>query len=494
MSDLAGKKQAGEFSIDGKEIFGELTVDGRDSLLRLRHKEEFNRNHLNGECILGRLHDLVKVSLIDCVSSGIGSAGGGSERYHFAEVFPHYVISGARHVSSNEEIISAIHFIIDDARILFHDFRAFGTVYQSDDIIQAVAKTLREKSRHELAIGSEPLVAYFAGQRQVFKVDTLIGTVSADHNPIGSFGTPDGVAIKNQIPVTISFAAPVRFEDAFDRVYALARYFEMLIGRQQNLKDIGVVLGDGKSPDQYLKVDWSMAPQRDARKMKRDPHQRDILLSPIFEREKFESVLVGYFQREPLWKTARSRFASKFNMGQHYDVDRLIATANIFDILPASIFPPAPVISQELKGARDRARKEFRSLPPNSDRDSVLNALGRIGELSLKKKIGARVNLILDRTGAAFPELATVADEAVNCRNYFVHGGHSQDFDYSSNYYVVWFFVDALEFVFGASDLIEAGWDVASWLKKGTMMSHPFGEFKSQYRENLQRMKTALVE
>jgi hypothetical protein len=41
---------------------------------------------------------------------------------------------------------------------------------------------------------------------------------------------------------------------------------------------------------------------------------------------------------------AAARFASKFNQRYSYDVVRLIATANIFDILLHSVFPPGPPI------------------------------------------------------------------------------------------------------------------------------------------------------
>jgi hypothetical protein len=174
-------------------------------------------------------------------------------------------------------------------------------------------------------------------------------------------------------------------------------------------------------------------------------------------------------------------------------VDRLIAAANIFDILPDTVFPPNLPIPDEMEVARDKARALFRELPQSSDRASVLGVLGRIGKLSLKRKIGSRVKLISDRCGTAFPELLTVTERAVDCRNYFVHGGE-RDFDYASKYPVIWFFVDTLEFIFGASDLVEAGWDINRWLGEGSMMIHPFGVYKIQYSENLQRFKQAIKE
>jgi hypothetical protein len=39
-----------------------------------------------------------------------------------------------------------------------------------------------------------------------------------------------------------------------------------------------------------------------------------------------------------------------------------------------------------------------------------------------------------------------------------------------------------LEFIFAASELVEAGWDVEKWAKQGSCGSHPFGELRQHYR------------
>jgi hypothetical protein len=84
-----------------------------------------------------------------------------------------------------------------------------------------------------------------------------------------------------------------------------------------------------------------------------------------------------------------------------------------------------PPVADNLKEAGEKAKELFTALPQSSDRDSVLSALGRLGTLSLKRKIAARVKLISDNT-VAFPELAMITEKAVNCRNYFVHGSSNQ--------------------------------------------------------------------
>lgn len=131
------------------------------------------------------------------------------------------------------------------------------------------------------------------------------------------------------------------------------------------------------------------------------------------------------------------------------------------------------MLSAELDSAREQARTMFRTLPPSDERNSVLGALGRLGKNSLKQKIRHRAQILIDVVGERFPELCTVTDEAVNCRNHYVHGSEPR-LDYSENFGIVSFFTDTLEFVFAASDLVEAGWDLKAWSQQDTTMSHPF--------------------
>jgi hypothetical protein len=201
--NLAGQKQAGTFHVDGRDIFGELTVDGTSSLLRLRHEEPFNERAVSDGCMHGVLHDLVKVSLLGCISSGLGHAMRKDKRYDFAEVFPHHVISGDAHLTPNDKTISAIHFVIDDATSLFYDFDAFARVLRPGAYIETIANANKEINHRDVKTGSEPEIVYFAGRREIFKADTAIGVVTASHNPVCSMGGPAGVFIKNIIPVTI---------------------------------------------------------------------------------------------------------------------------------------------------------------------------------------------------------------------------------------------------------------------------------------------------
>jgi hypothetical protein len=202
--------------------------------------------------------------------------------------------------------------------------------------------------------------------------------------------------------------------------------------------------------------------------------------------------LTNWLDRQESWRDARWRFSTSFAKQNSYDPARLIGSANMFDVLPDGAVPQDIALTADLETARKASREVFQSLPRSAERDSVLGALGRMGTGNLKQKIRHRAQLIIDSTaGKRFPELVTVTDEAVNCRNYFVHGS-AQSFDYWSNFGAVNFMTDTLEFVFLASDLIEAGWNPKAWADSYSSMSHPLARFRINYRGNLQRLKTLL--
>jgi hypothetical protein len=135
--------------------------------------------------------------------------------------------------------------------------------------------------------------------------------------------------------------------------------------------------------------------------------------------------------------------------------------------------------------------KHFFLCPRSPERDSVLGALGRVGKANLKHKVRHRADKILKEAAHRFPELITVTDEAVNCRNFYVHGS-AASFDYDAHFDAATFFTDTLEFVFATSDLLESGWDIKAWSNSGTTMSHPFGRYRINYAPQLQALKALL--
>ena len=493
MKKARGSKQAGRFIVsNGREIYGELTLAGDKTSLYLQDEDEFSTRDVPGRRITGVLRDLTKVSLIDCVTmSGKGSVTRGAEGYQFATVFPHFVVSGETYLDPEQTNIVQVRFIVDDASTLFYDFDAFSLALDANPFIEGIVNANANAVSREIDTGPDPKILYFTGKKEIFAADTILGRVRASHNPSHNLGGPNGVWLKNTIVLAITFSAPVIFSEAISRMSTLLRYLELLVGRPQNIVSLNLETHSSQHPPAFLEVHWSLRPKRSPSRGGGKPHPADVLLDAIRRTENFSLVLKNWLDRDQDWRVARARFFNGFGKQNHYTIDRLIGAANMFDILPFSAVPLDNLLSDNIEHARKISRDAFSVLPKTPERDSVLSALGRIGKPALKRKIRHRTRLITDIVSGYFPDLDLVTDEAVSCRNYSVHGNDAH-FDYNANLDCVNFFTDTLEFVFAASDLIQAGWDVANWCSTPTSMSHPFTRFLINYREHLRELKAIL--
>lgn len=494
MHKLERSKRAGMFTVSpGRVVYGEITYAGRDTSLRLRDSAHLDTCQVEGGCLKGTLHDLTRVTLLDCVTVGVGNAGSRAEEYHFAEVFPHFVVHGDRQITGDEKVVTEVEFLVDDASTLFYDFDAFGTLIDARPLIgEVVGAKRRELEKwlgppRDVRVGPEPAILYFTGQHEILAVETVLGKVHATHHTSHSLGGPSGIYIKSKIFTGITFQNPTSFDDAINRTLSLLRFLEVIVGRPQNVLSLQVhVKSEGELPC-ILDVYWSMPPKRKANGGLR-PQPADVLINGAMQRDEFARVLCNWLSRDETWRDARVRFSDCFREQQLYTIDRLIGAANMFDILPCSAVPPDVPLPEELGCAKERCSAICKELTPSPERDSLLSALGMLGKSRLKNKIRYRAKLVTDAVGERFPDLITVTDEAVNCRNYYVHGGEPR-FDYGNHPEVRNFFTNTLEFMFAASDLIEAGWDIKGWCATYTSMSHPFGGYRVGYLNNLRRLK-----
>jgi hypothetical protein len=494
MSKISDQTHSGTFTIKGRDILGNLKVAGDKSDLHLYDKDFFHIGDDASDCIHGTLHDLTKVSLFQNICPGTGSQGGKAGHISVAHAFPHYVISGDYHLLPDAKVITRIDFRINDADMLFYDHDAFGEVIRSARFIEQIANANGEVRGKKVETGPYPHIFYFTGMYSMAKIPTAIGTVTADHSPSYRWPGPWGIEFNNRIVTGLDFDTPLDFTTALRRLIDLQRYLELLIGRPQNLTDVTLTVPvEGEEHPPRLSVDWSLLNSYDYSDEDRRPQPHDMLIEPIAAKEQFSDVTAKYFGRSDTWETARMRFATNFDKHRHYTIGRLVSAANIFDILPDVTYGAPPVLPSEIQEARTKAREIFKSLPASGDRESILSALGRLGKWSLKKKIASRLEKFLPVVVHKLPELGMVTERAVDCRNFFVHGG-DRKFDYIKHERLLWFFVDTLEFVFAASDLTEAGWDVKAWVDKRTSLSHRFGGYVFEYLADLKLLKQALAE
>lgn len=484
-------RKSGLFKISSDvEVPGELSLKGGATSLDL-YSTSFFSTH-GSQDIVGVFHDCSKVSLINCITmSGPGSGTSGKDRYHFSSLFPHFALFGDEHLTSADRKIVEVSFAVDDATTIFYDFDAFGSVINARPHMERIVES-KEEGR-PIEIGEDPLLFYFTGKYDIFSADTVFGKMSATHGISYSFPGPKGIHLQNTIRLNINFPTEQNLEMAIRAVIDSLRFLEVVAGRPQNVVDMAFRLTSStdKHP-RILDVYWSLPPRRKKDNGSTEPQPGDLPLQAGIDPKKFTTVLIGWLARHDEWRNARARYATASAYQNRYDTDRLIGAANMFDIMPASACRMAEELPPALKNAKEAARKVFRALPSSPERDSVLNALGRIGKPSLKRKVRDRVKLIIDAIGEKFPNLELVTDQAVDCRNYYVHGTPGK-FSYEVHSDQPIFFTDTLEFVFAASDLIDAGWDIAEWIKQGTTMSHPFGRYCVDYAARLSELKKLLA-
>lgn len=494
MMSFAGFRKSGTFIVPpGIEVQGDLILKGGKTTLDLFSNEFFNTHEIVDGCITGALHDRTKVSLIDCITTqGLGSSNRGVESYHFGSVFPHFVTFGNEHITSSDRKITRVSFQVDDAATLFYDFDAFGKVIDARPHIAGLVHTKQEVGR-DIPVGDDPMIFYFAGKCEIFMAETVLGTVSASHRPSYAMPGPHGISVNNRIDLDIAFKEGATVQEAITAVHTLLRFVEIIAGRPQTVLRLAFLLPEIEDRPKILDVYWSMSPTREDEEGDRKPHPGDLPIQAAETPEIFAAVLTTWLARDHEWRDARHRFSTAFAHQRRFTIDRIVGAANMFDILPSSAVPADVSLPRELEAAKNTSQVLFKALPKTIERDSVLNALGRLGQAALKHKVRARTKLIRDRIPSHFPELELVLDQAIDCRNYFVHGS-KRKMDYSAEFDQVIFFTGALEFVFAASDLVDCGWDIEDWAKQSSTMSHPFDHFRLDYQSRLTELKRALAD
>jgi len=474
---------------DGKSVIGDLRLKGSSTLLKL-HSDEFLSGIETASCVKGNAYSGEHLTLIDCHSPGTGhtSIKDAPTRYH-ADVFPHYVAVGGRHLEPGGACITAVHFTTTDLTTLFYDFDAFSHVIDARPIIDVVLQERRQMRPVEA--GEWPQVFYFTGKDCIAEVPTVIGKVSVHHRPRYSLGGPTGVFIKNRIVVSIEPEQPVTFHESMDRMYQVACFLSMAAGRTQGVDHVHVTtteVTDGIP--QSLTICPSYRWKATDKSEQHKPHPGDVPLDPIRNRAEFDAVLANWIDRHRGWRVARHRYLECMRRANKYGPDRLVAAANMFDILPLDAVPLAAGLPEDLATTRDVCAEMLRKHPPGIDRDSALSALGRLGQPSLPKKVAHRASIVEARLGSRFPDLRFVASVAIKCRNYFVHGS-SGDIDFRHVEPLVPFLTDALEFIFAASDFIEGGWDAQRWNSEAHGWGHGFARFRSEYDSALAELRRA---
>lgn len=348
-----------------------------------------------------------------------------------------------------------------------------------------------EQRDKKIEIGECPHLFYFTGKHEIFAVDTVLGKISTTYSISYSCPSPKGIHVDNKIRINIAFYSEKLVDEAIASALSVLMFLEVIAGRPQNISALTFSLANAEDHLKLLDVYWCMPPRRDREGESGEPNPSDLPIQAAINSDEFNIVLKQWMERHDEWRNARFRFSTMFAYQNEYNIDRIVGAANMFDILPSCAYPESVTMLSDLAEARDNACKAFKALPFSQERDNVLSALGRIGKATLKQKVQSRAKLITNVVDDRFPELEWVVAQAINCRNYYVHGSDAK-IDYSRHSAQVQFFTDTLEFVFAASDLVESGWDIATWIMQGSTLSHPFRQYCFNYSQMLSTLKKLL--
>ncbi|MBO9829416.1 hypothetical protein J7373_14275 [Xanthomonas sp. A2111] len=481
----------GTFTLStGQGCFGELLIKGRRTRLSLSSSDELPMLRSAGT-VLGQTLDGTYITCVDCVGSSQGGSMSGTYRY--AHMFPHYVLMGENHINPVAPIIRKISFAVDDLSTIFYDFDAFGTMHDASGLIEKVLGQV-EKGR-VVEVGEWAHIGYFTGKLKVAEVETVIGKVEVSHRPSFGMGGPEGVHIENAMYVIIEFIEPLIFENAIDRVISVARFLSVVAGRVQGIENIEIQTDEDMRGERHkpTRVHWSLGPKSANRTSpSHKPSPGDVPFHPLERIEELGRVLANWIKDEPTRYIARNRYIACLKRSNKYGPDRIVAAANMFDVMPLDATPGKAALPADLLNAQRAIIEILKAIDRSDEQNAAMAAIKRLGYPVLRRKVLHRAAFITDQMGSSFPRLDEVLKLAIKCRNYFVHG-NSSGFKFETVEPYVPFLTDSLEFTFAASELIEAGWDGVEWNKQPHGLGHSFARFRASYKEGLAHLEKAGV-
>lgn len=470
----------GTFLLHGQEVWGELVLSGADTKLRLR-TEKLPAKSSTPEVIHGQLHDFTLVSCIQCVGGDMPSQSSNSkgERSWSWSVFPHQVLSGRSHFNPGADRIRKVWFSVGDIYQIFDDFDSFGTLVAPAAELQSSLPRIIG-NRH-VPIGTEPRIVYFAGRCVLLEASLSFGKLEVQHWPI-AVANSHGAHINNQMRIHIEFEPAIDLEECLSKVAEIGQFLSLVAGRTQEIENVGIAMEGRDSNEVPLSLYSSFSPKQTNEQDLDTPSWRDMPLDGVRRMDEFRKVTEQWFFSNN-HALARARLHSCREAGNYFNVDRLVAAANMFDL--TSTLTPKDV-PERLAKVRDDCLAALRALPRCDDRDSAIMALSRIGAPTLMKKVLSRAAIL--RGHFILEDLDKVLRHAVKCRNHFVHGPGDKGFNYEAVEHHVHFFTETLEFVFAAAELIECGWAAGDWRLRPHTSHHWFSRFISDYSRACQQL------
>ncbi|MFC3460057.1 ApeA N-terminal domain 1-containing protein [Massilia haematophila] len=463
---------------------GELVVDGKET--RLKFIGQGLESLHNATTIYGKTEKNEKVSCLDCfVTKTARPFFDSGEHFERLEMLPNFVLIGKEHIDPTQPVVQAARFKFTDTKLFFEDRNAFGAMFKVSAELQSLFDTRLPPVQR--TAGKDSLLSYFSGDFNIVKCENDLGIFSAGY----SFNVESGSPFTYDIDLTLKFNEAIHFHECLRRISAIRRFFTVLTGRPQAFLHQELVVScataSGDSSATPLRMHLANPPSGPS-----TPASKYFIDAPIHphnENQPFACVMRDWLSVDEARHMSRRQYVECVEDETRYTTGRLVAAANMFDTLPADALPPDVTLPEDFENAVSESVAIFESLPKTDFRDSMLGHFKRLKKPSLPAKVYYRSSLICSRMAEPLPNLNDVLRIGCRFRNFLVHG--DPKFPYRKYESLLPFLTDTLEFVFAASDLIDAGWDIEQWCVDNIWGNHKFTIYRRDYPQWIEVFMTA---
>lgn len=502
MYKYLNQSTVGQFTVDDDVYFGSLRIDDSKKpkvLLTLYSNGAAIPYRTYPNQLSGILFDLTNVTLLDSIF--IGSSFQTKSAFDGGHAFSGQLTFDIGHVLFSDSPVDAaqltfnsLEFSITNSNDLFY-FSSFTEISHFNE--QSVKELIQEdldasKGRYgfssdisKYSFGDSPIVLVYTGARTLSELTIGNAKLVIRNNLNYTLPSNNGFKFENDISCCLEFENPKDYWEIAREVSSIKQLFELILGQKQSLSSYILEVKTPNEDSSFFKA----FREADHPTISNDSvHPATRLVHVESEDDEFSALINNWVSSGEEWKFSRQYYFSIFTE-REYTPDNLVKLANMFDLIPDNAYVQED-ISSEVIAAAEACRQIFKPLPQSLERNSILFALKRIRQKSLKHKIRDRYEVIRCSGFIELDDMELVIRQSVDCRNFFVHGGNRK-FDYLEEFDEFCFFIDTLIFIYGVSEMIQNGWTFNKW-KPSALNNHPFSNYLMNYNERLQDLKKVL--
>jgi hypothetical protein len=351
---------------DGTKAFGKLKINGKHTRLSL-----FSSNPLIGKpedsaLIYGVLNDLTQVSLIDCIQQKVGTKhsrhSGADLTVEYQDVFPHCIALGQRRFNPKVEKIHRILLRTDQLSKILIDKDITGSAFSiSENVAGQIIRNHFASAQINVASIKNPTIYYDSGLDSISLVQTgklrLSISIWRRAQKVSGFLGP-----KLEPWLIVEPSEPLTLSEAKSALLKIMLFLDLVSNSQNKVKAIKIDVDRSDPVNGMLDLVFSYRFLGSPKQRRRNAFLDEMPINYSTENADFERVFVNWSRFHSERESSRLRIASSLRSNL-FSINRLIASANAFDLLPNNCKPPPLARDPEIDRVVRDFRKQLRNLP-----------------------------------------------------------------------------------------------------------------------------------